>query len=342
VTFLTGVVSPMIYPLGKQGYAGIERLVVYFLKGLLANQMRFLTCICPSGSILPRGVRRVEAGVPVYDFLEPALAPTLAIVGSQAECWLDFSHSKALGRMARQVPHLSPIWHDPMIMTPPAPPRNVVCLSHWQLERFHAVYHQEAVVLDPHCTDGDYFVPGTETRGDYLVYLGKLHPTKGAGLAIDACKRFGQRLVVIGTATPGDPPEYAQAVKAACDGDQIVFHGPAVGDQKLRIFQQAKALFYAVDYPEGQGEAHSHKSIEPPLCGTPVILYDQGAMREVFDDGVTGKVISGPQEMPQALAWAETLDREKCRQAALDRWDYRAVVRRWLPMMEQVKRGARW
>ncbi|MDZ4263748.1 MAG: glycosyltransferase [Pseudomonadota bacterium] len=337
------VIAPTIYPLGKQGYAGIERLVSLFLKGLLANGVTNLACVCTTPSILPRGVQRIDSGQPVHDFTEPWLGPTVACLGESASCFLDFSHSKFIGRAGPDLPHISPIWHDPYIMQPSAPRQNVICLSNWQLDRFREVYKQDAKVLDPHAGDGDYFVPGLEAdRGDYLVYLGKLHPTKGAGLAIDACKKLQQRLIIIGTATPGDPPEYQEAVKAACDGVDIVFHGPAIGDEKLRLYQNAKALFYPVNYEPGTGEAHSHKSIEPPLCGTPVILYDQGAMREVFDDGVTGQVISGEAELAEALKWAETLDRGACRQRALERWDYRAVVKRWLPVIERVAKGERW
>ena len=131
-------------------------------------------------------------------------------------------------------------------------------------------------------------------------------------------------------------------MRAACDGDQIIFHGPAIGDEKLRIYQNAKALFYPVNYPPGTGEGHSHKSVEPPLCGTPVILFNQGAMKEIFDDHTTGMVINGAAELPEAIQWAETLDRTRCRKTALERWVYRQVVARWLPMMEEVARGSRW
>lgn len=335
------VIAPTVYPLGKQGYAGIERLVSLFVKGLLAPGVN-LACVCTEGSILPRGVTRIDSGPPIHDFTEPWLLPTVARLGERAGCWLDFSHSKPIGRVANDLAHLSPIWHDPYIMQPAAPRFNVVCLSQWQLERFREVQRHDAIVLDPHCADGDYLVPGEGPRGDYLVYLGKLHPTKGAGLAIEACRKLRQRLVVIGSATPGDPPEYAAAVKAACDGVDFIFHGEARGDEKLRIYQGAKALFYPVDYPPGTGESHSHKAIEPPLCGTPVILYGQGAMREVFDDGVTGRVIGGEAELAEALKWAETLDRAACRQRAMERWDYRFVVKTWLPVIDRVTKGERW
>lgn len=347
------VVAPTVYPLGRFGYGGIERLVSLFVKGLLELGSGYtVACVCPEGSVLPRGVERHTAGRAVMDFAEPGLLPSVVPLAGEdrTRCFLDFSHSKPVGRMATNgvtalipyLPHLSPIWHDPKMMQPPEPGRNVVALSEWQAGRFREVYRQDCRVLDPHCADADFFRPGDAPREDYLVFVGRLDPTKGALEAIEACRELHQRLVLVGPITPGDQPDYVQAVLKACDGVDIQYRGEVSEGEKLTLLQGAKALFYPVGYPTGQGEAHSHKSIEPMLCGTPVIIYDQGASREVVDEGVTGFVIPGVAGLGQAMKACETLDRAGCRERAVDRWDYRRVVARWLPVMEEATRGARW
>ena len=221
------------------------------------------------------------------------------------------------------------------------PRHNVAALSEWQATRFRDVYHQDCRVVDPICADGDYFVPGVQKQ-DYLVWMGILSPNKGALEAITACKILHQKLKVLGKATPGDPPEYIKAVKKACDGIDIEDMGEVSMAQKRLILQEAKAMIYPVSYQQGLGEAHSHKGIEAMLCGTPLVVYDQGAMREVVDEGVTGFVIPGRQGLEAAIQECENLDAKLCRDKAMKRWDYRAAIQRWLPVIDEVSRGARW
>ena len=392
------VVAPTIYPLGKQGYAGIERLVVLFLRGLLEQRKSAgaavssrsweLGCVCANGSVVPRGTTRYSAGPALMDFREPNLmaAVIVSIWLADASVWLDFSHSKPVGRSNLDLPHLSPIWHDPALMQPQAPWRNVVALSEWQAERFRRIQKQECLVLDPICGDANYFnlggkadglsysevapfdlhgTPGSlllgrgdgrtlgergreeegvvaAERQEYLLFIGKLAPDKGCLEAIQACRQLKQRLEIVGPVTPGDPPDYVAEVLRQCDGQDIVYHGEVTEAHKLTLLQRAKALLYPVSYPPGFGEAHSHKAAEAMLCGLPCIAYDQGAMDHVIDQGVTGLVIPGRAELAEAIKACETIDRAACRARAVERWHYQNVVARWLPVMEEVSRGARW
>ena len=347
------VVAPTIYPVGKDGYGGIERLVVLFLRGLLEQHKSAgaavpsrgweIGCVCTNGSVVPPGTTRYSAGPALMDFSEPNLmaAVTVAAWLGDASIWLDFSHSKPVGRSNLDLPHLSPIWHDPAIMQPPQPAKNVVALSEWQAERFRRIQKQDCRVLDPICGDGDYFVPG-DKAGDYLLFIGKLAPDKGCLEAIRACRHVKQRLEIIGPVTPGDPPDYVAEVLKQCDGQDIVYHGEVTEAHKLALLQGATALLYPVSYPPGTGEAHSHKMVEAMLCGLPCIAYDQGAMSEVIDQGVTGVVIPGRDELAEAIKKCETMDRAACRARALERWDYRNVVPKWLSVMAEVTRGLRW
>ena len=378
------IVAPTIYPLGKPGYAGVERLVVLFLRGLLEHVSQSsegkspwkLGCVCTNGSVVPRGTVRYAAGPPLPDFREPNLLPAVMRLFNETSLWLDFSHSKPVGRSVWWLPHMSLIWHDPLIIQPPQPARNVVALSEWQAERFRRIQKQECRVLDPICGDADYFLPGgqydsdghfgsdsdglvashsdrdmhpdvlsptrSQTLEEYLLFIGKLAPDKGCLEAIQACQALKQRLEIVGPVTPGDPPDYVAEVLRQCDGQDIVYHGEVTEAHKLALLQGAKALLYPVSYPPGSGEAHSHKCCEAMLCGVPCIVYNQGAMAEVVDQGVTGLVIAGREELPEAIKACETMDRAACRARAIERWDYRNIVKRWVAVMAEVTRGARW
>lgn len=338
------VVSPTIYHLGRQGYGGIERLVTLFVKGLTEEGIA-VTCVCPAGSRLPWGVRRVETGDAVYDFREPGLLPALKRVEWESmNCTLDFSHSKNVGRLCGPPgKHISPIWHDPIIMQPPVPGHNVVALSKWQADRFEITYQQGCRVFDPICIDVSPVASLPDM--EYLLFIGKLDPSKGALAAIGIAKALKERLVIVGPVTPGDPPHYVEQVLALCDGKDIIYEGEVGDDYKNSLIAGAKALLYPVSYPAEYGEAHSHKAVEAMAYGTPCIIYDQGAMREIVEDGVTGFLISPNVTVEScglALKACATLDRAKCKERALERWHYQAVVKRWIGLIEEVAEGAVW
>ena len=53
--------------------------------------------------------------------------------------------------------------------------------------------------------------------------------------------------------------------------------------------------------------------IEAMACGTPVIAWDEGAVREIVDDGVTGFVVRSIDEAVAAVGRIDTLDRRQVR-----------------------------
>lgn len=343
-----GLVAPTIYPVSPEGYGGIERLVGLFARGLKeAHPDGTVTCFCPEGSHLPRGVIRVSTGpCSVLDFSEPNLYPTIANHrGRNTYCWLDFSHSRPVGKLPDPPPAIFPIWHDPRMMKCYIPNYNVAALSQWQAQRFMEVYKQVCIVLDPICVDSQVFKPGKPDLDieDYCIFLGNLSRDKGALQAIEACKAIKQRLVVVGAVTPDNPPDYVAAVQSACDGQDIIYYPEVSESHKLALYQGAKAMLYPVSYPPGLGESHSHKSAECMMTGTPVIAYDQGAMNEVIEDGVTGFVISpGRERIAKAIQDCEGIDRARCSWVATTRWDYRIVIPHWYHYIANVVGGMRW
>lgn len=336
------IVAPTVYPVSAGGrYGGVERLAGLFAKGLARRGFK-TDVVAARGSTLPPGARLVDAGPPMNDFREPGLVPALSLSVTHRQTFpvLDFSHSHPVIQWP-SLPSISVAWHDPAIMQPVLPKRNVAALSRWQAERLRKYQAVQARVLDPICADERFYSFGAEPEDRYL-YIGKLHPTKGALETARMCRAVGAELDIVGPVTPGDPPQYAEAVKAECDGDQIVYHGEVGEEAKLALLQRSKALLYPVSYPPGTGEAHSHKMVESFLCGTPCITYRHGAMAEVVEDGVTGYCVHSPLEFQEAMKWVEAIDRLQCRRRALERWSLPAVMARWLPVMRDVCRGDRW
>lgn len=327
-------------------YGGIERLVSLFSRGLQGMGM-YPIVFAPQGSALPPEIAIVEAGPAIENYQEPGILPALHLLMQEVAAnrlgirsVLDFSHSHPI----REYPEhssISVIWHDPKIMQPKPPPYNVVALSEWQAERYRIFQGREARVLDPICFDAGYYKPASGVvREDRCIFVGRLDdPNKGALAAVRACRGLKQKLDLVGPAR--DTP-YGRAVQAECDAEDIVYRGEISDEAKLYLLQRAKALLYPVSYPEGQGESHSHKGVEAMGTGCPMIAFGQGAMGEVIEDGLTGYVVYSAAEMGEAVRWVESLDRDRCRARAVERWSVGATMQRWIPVIDETCRGARW
>ncbi len=75
--------------------------------------------------------------------------------------------------------------------------------------------------------------------GDYLVFLGRWHPEKGAHLAIEIAKRAGVRLKM--AAIPQDERYYNELIAPHIDGDQIQDLGPVQREARDELLRGALA-----------------------------------------------------------------------------------------------------
>lgn len=117
-------------------------------------------------------------------------------------------------------------------------------------------------------------------KGDYFLYVNRLALAKHPELAVEVCTDLKLPLKVVGT---GKMLDKLQQIA----GDNIEFLG-AVSDETLtKLYQEAKALLYPVEY-----EDFGMVPVEAMLYGTPVIAHDSGGPRETVINGKTGIVFN--------------------------------------------------
>ncbi|TIW83304.1 MAG: glycosyltransferase family 4 protein, partial [Mesorhizobium sp.] len=100
-------------------------------------------------------------------------------------------------------------------------------------------------------------------------------------------------------------------IEALIDGDRIDYVGEITEDEKAEFLGNAAGLLFPIDWPEPFGLV----AIEAMACGTPVIAWNNGALPEIVDDGVTGFVVDS---VDAAVASIPAL-------LDLDRWRVRAM-----------------
>ncbi|MDX2169446.1 MAG: glycosyltransferase family 4 protein [Deltaproteobacteria bacterium] len=176
-------------------------------------------------------------------------------------------------------------------------------------------------------------LPFSATRGDYLVFLGRISPEKRPDVAIRVARRAGVRLRIAAKVDPVDRDYFGRVVEPLLDHPSIEFLGEIGEHEKPALLGGALALLFPIDWPEPFGLA----MIEALACGTPVITRPCGSVPEVITDGVTGCVASSEDDLVAAVARAARLDRAVCRAEVERRFDaagmaqqYVAVYRRML------------
>jgi glycosyltransferase involved in cell wall biosynthesis len=146
--------------------------------------------------------------------------------------------------------------------------------------------------------------PFKPTRGDYLLFLGRLSPDKGAHRAIAVAMETGLRLKIAGKKQ--DPKEltYFHEFVEPHLVDGIEYLGEVSHGEKVELLQNARATLFPIEWEEPFGLV----MIESMACGTPVIATRWGAVPEVIEHGRSGIIVDDYRIIPVALEEADKLD----------------------------------
>jgi glycosyltransferase involved in cell wall biosynthesis len=135
-------------------------------------------------------------------------------------------------------------------------------------------------------------------KEDYVAWLGRFAPCKGAHLAIEVARKAGVKLKLAGEAQPVFRDYWEREVAPFIDGDQIEYVGEADLEKKNALLGGARALLFPIQWEEPFGLV----MIEALACGTPVLAFAGGAVSEVVKDGVNGFVCRDVDDMARRVA----------------------------------------
>jgi glycosyltransferase involved in cell wall biosynthesis len=124
------------------------------------------------------------------------------------------------------------------------------------------------------------FSPGTGPR-EYDLLAGAFAPYKRADLALEACRRLGRRLLVVGSGQE-------RARLEAIAGPDVEFRGWVGEDELADLYRGARTLLFPGE------EDFGIVPVEAMAHGCPVVAYGVGGACETVAAGVTG-VLFGEQ-----------------------------------------------
>jgi glycosyltransferase involved in cell wall biosynthesis len=182
----------------------------------------------------------------------------------------------------------------------------------------------------PHGLPPDLYGPTPQPR-DYLAFLGRLSAEKQPDHAIAIAERCGLRLRIAAKVDPADQDYFAGRIGPLLSHPLVDFIGEITDSEKNRFLGGARALLFPIDWPEPFGLV----MIEAMACGTPVIAYPCGSVREVIEDGVTGFIVRDVEEAAAAVQRVAELDRAVIRR----RFEQRFTAGRMAEAYLAVYRG---
>jgi glycosyltransferase involved in cell wall biosynthesis len=284
-----------------KGYGGTERVVVWLARGL-AELGHEVFLLAGPGSRVPEATL-----VPV----EPKRA---------AQAGFDVRPLLPRGVDVLHAHRALPPADVPTVWTlhgnaPPdrAHPPNMICLS-----ADHARRHGTTAFVYNGLDPAEYRLG---PKGDFDLFLGRLHTIKGWRWAIEGAQKAGRRLVVAG----GWRPSLRR---------DLSFAGEVDGARKQNLLAEARCLWMPALWDEPFGLT----LIEALASGTPVLGTRRGALPEIVTPEV-GALGSSVDELVLLRPALDPVEPAACREYVERRFSHRTMAESYLERSRRAIAG---
>jgi glycosyltransferase involved in cell wall biosynthesis len=338
------ILSPVWFPVPPTGYGGIEWVVALLADGLVEAghdvtlfasgdsrtkaKLEAVFLEAPSeriGQTLPEFRHALACFQRASDFdvvNDHSGAPAAALGGTVATPVLHTVHGPLDGEGG-------PIYEQVARVSPRV---GLISLS---LNQRKPLPTLPWVANCPNALDLDAY-PVHATRGEYLLFLGRMSPDKGCHRAIEVAKSAGLPLKIAGKKREPLEREYFDVFVRPHLGGEIEYLGETTHSLKVELLQNARATLFPIEWEEPFGLV----MIESMACGTPVIATRWGAVPEVIAHGRSGIIVDDCREMGVALEQSDLLDPLECRRHVEEHFSASRMVQDYEAAFETALAGA--
>lgn len=161
-------------------------------------------------------------------------------------------------------------------------------------ERIKKYYGRDSELIYPAIDCGRFAI--SEKVEDYYLVVSRLVPYKRIDLAVEACRKLGRKLIVI-----GDGPDRKRLESMA--GENTIFLGRAPDAEVEKRLSLCKAFLFPGEEDFGM------TPIEANASGRPCIAYGHGGALDTVVDGVSGVLFTDPtvDSLAEAMLRAEKI-----------------------------------
>lgn len=329
-----GMIAPPWYPVPPPRYGGTESVVALLTEGLVAAGVE-VTLFATGDSSTSATLEYVHPEAPSARIGEMALEleHVLACISRHEEFDVVHDHSGLLAvALAASIEtpfvhtcHGPLTGHSRLLYTSTLafnPRAWLVALTDAQRR---AAPHLPWLATCPNAIDVDRFRFRAEP-GEYVAFLGRMSPEKGAREAVQVAQAAGIELRIGAKCRePAERAYFDEFIRPQL-GRGVEYLGELGHEERVDLLGGAIAVLCPINWEEPFGLVVA----EAGACGTPVVATGRGSIPEIVVDGVTGVVVEGPHEMPAAIEQAAGLDRRRIRRLAEESFSPRVMIESYL------------
>jgi len=343
-----GLVCPVWFPVPPEAYGGTERVVALLADGLVAAG-HDVTLFASGDSLTRAKLEYVFSTAPSewigHTYWELQHAAHAFRRADEFDVLHDHTGllGLALGGL-RDVPFCHTV-HGPLDGPPGALYQQVLELSP-RAKLISISLNQRAprpnfpwVANCPNALDLSMYPFRRKGGGDYMVFLGRMSPDKGAHRALAVALETGLPLKIAAKCREPAEIKYFEEFVRPHLGETIEYVGEVGHADKVELLMGARALIFPIDWEEPFGLV----VIEAMACGTPVISTRRGAVPEIVEHGRTGVLVDHYREMedPAVLELADGLDPAVLRKEVEERFSPEHMVADYLAAYESTIAASR-
>ncbi len=342
-----GLLAPVVWNVPPSAYGPWEKVVANLAQGLVAEGYRNVYLFATKKAKIP--------GVKLFSVLKEPLGH-LSLPGKKASTWervhisasLEFASKKAKVDIVHNHLNNEPLAFAPFLKIPmvttthgaTTDPNTHPAFLYFRKLPYVSISDEErkylpqlnyvATVYNPISFEEFSFYGGK--RHKYLVFTGRMHPTKGVHNAIRLAKKLKIPLYLAGPRVQDAGNYFEEQIEPYIDNKLIFYLGNLSVDKIKKLVGEAAAFVGLIEWAEPFGLSVA----ESMALGTPVIATPRGSHREIVKDGVTGILVNSVGEAVRRFAEIESIDSRQCRIAAEKMFSTRISVQKYLKVYEKI------
>lgn len=291
------ILSDATMPTPADGTHGLGRVTSIVAEGLL-KRGHDVILVAKTGSTFSGALITVDASQ--YEG-EKLLAQAALKLHNEfpADVIMDNGHLHYIAQMLPNLPVVN-VYHDQYQPYSRCP----VLLSEGQQVLMGAEYDNARIIpnaLNP----ADYAPLYERSTPEYALFIGAISELKQPLLAIEACARYGIKLVMAGQPLTGKMP--------ITEHSNVEYVGMATGKHKADLYRHARVMLQL-----GTNESYGLTTVEAGLYGTPIVAWPSGGTLDLVRQNVNGAfvIMAGKdkvQNVCDAIESAMLVPRQMCR-----------------------------
>lgn len=191
----------------------------------------------------------------------------------------------------------------------------------------------------------------TKEKEDYLLWISRIYPFKGAHRFIDICNKMKQKGIIAGGSF-GDylMQDYVNQIQEMCKKSEYVkYLGVVDFNKKVELYKKAKAVVLpTIEFlPDGKGGIAQFKEpmgligLEANACLTPIIVAPTGGWIETVRHGINGFLANSNEEFISYIKRIDEIKPENCLEVA-KQFTYEKMAQEYLKLYELLLQGESW